>query len=177
MLSRNVTASEMCWKNDPWFWINVIARIICLYFAGVLGHWVNGDTGHYLLDAQNICKGAWGGEPFRVPFYDWFLAASSLCQVYRYGEVAQGGGVFLPLIIQNVIVLALGIFLYKKFGRKFALIWIFDPVVFLYSHIIMTDILFSCELLLYFYFVKKINNTYYTLYDNTVNHTNRTATN
>lgn len=136
--------------------LNAFVRIALLSVALSTDRWFYGDSGHYLRWAKLICEGKWGGDSWRMPLYMWFLSLSSGCSAYR-NELndAAGGGVFFSLIAQSTLVFAAGLFFYKwlcKYtdvakARVLCLIFLFDPVLLAYSHLIMSDALFALTLL------------------------------
>ncbi len=152
----NKVASFKKIYSDPLIIVSIIMKLILLaYFSIYLGHWYSSDTNHYLMAAEQVCKGEWGGDSFRGSTYLWFLCATSLGKVFKGNELLSGGGVNLSIIVQSVIVFLCGIFLYRKFGRKISLLWLFDPVINLYAVFVMSDVLFSVIALFYaFYFYK-----------------------
>lgn len=162
----NKTASFRKIFNDPLFVLSIFVKLVLLlFFSLYLGNWYSSDTNHYLMAAEKVCRGEWGGDSFRGSFYLWYLCISSLGKVYKGTELLSGGGVNLSLVIQALIVVLIGIFLYRKFGRKISLIWMFDPVISVYSVFVMSDILFGVFALLFsFYFYQLLKNKNKNIY-------------
>ena len=48
--------------SDPMIILNIVLRGFLFYLAAFNGHWHSGDSNHYLLGADAVCKGEWGGE-------------------------------------------------------------------------------------------------------------------
>ncbi|MBI2606641.1 MAG: glycosyltransferase family 39 protein [Deltaproteobacteria bacterium] len=129
--------------RDPIVWGNLLLRAMLFALAAGAWHWHSGDSGHYLLSAEQVCRGEWGGEPIRVPLYAWYLCLSSFGAVARGAGELGGSGVVLPLLGQTLLLFACGIVLYRRFGRAIAACWLFDPVLLVYGSFVMTDAFFA----------------------------------
>ncbi len=129
--------------SDPIVRGNLLLRAVLFALAAGAWHWHSGDSGHYLLSAEQVCRGEWGGEPVRVPLYAWYLCLSSFGAVARGAGELGGSGVVLPLLGQTLLIFVCGIVLYRRFGRVIAACWLFDPVLLAYGSFIMTDALFA----------------------------------
>lgn len=143
-------------KTDKYIFTNLLIRIVLVCIAIIFHHWQDGDTNHYLMASNSVCHGEWGGEPGRVPFYYWFVALTSFCRVYRFGINSWGGGVESTLIVQTFLVFFVGIFIYKKFNKKLSYLWLFDPVILIYSNLIMSDLFFAIAVfgMTYFFYLE-----------------------
>lgn len=113
---------------------NLALRLLIWGWVVWHGSYLQGDSAYYLKSAQEVCDGAWGGDSFRVPFYFWFLCGFSF------------GGIGLALLVQTLCVWSTGVWLRGRLPRALVLLWLFDPVLLVYSNIVMTDALFAVSL-------------------------------
>lgn len=125
--------------REPILLVNLVLRFLLLCAALGLGHWIGGDSGYFIGAAAKTCGGEWGGDLSRSPFYMWFLCGLS--------PGIQNGAdwpMFVaPLLVQTVLVWICGVWLFRKFGKLVAVLWLYDPVGLIYSNLIMTDTVFS----------------------------------
>lgn len=125
--------------REPVLLANLVLRLVLLALALLLAHWSGGDTRYYIASAAKVCSGDWGGDPSRSPFYMWFLCGLSPGMHSGAGWPAF----FLPLLAQHLLAWAAGVWLFRKFGKLVAVLWLYDPVVLIYSNVVMTDLVFS----------------------------------
>jgi hypothetical protein len=117
--------------RDPVLLGNLLLRIALVTWVVSHQHYTLSDSLYYLESAGRVCHGEWGGDSYRMPFYFWYLCGLSF------------GGVGLALVVQTLIVWGVGVFLTRRFGRAIGAIWLFDPVLLVYSNLVMTDALFA----------------------------------
>ncbi|MGE4232827.1 MAG: hypothetical protein AB7F43_05795 [Bacteriovoracia bacterium] len=131
------------------FAIGLGLRAILLVFVLATGRFWGGDSNHYLYYAQQVFLGQWGGESNRVPFYLWFLCLFSP----NVSKQAGSADIFFSLLVQSLLVVAAGYYLFKRFEKnkklanKLLFFWIFDPVLLIFSNLVMADALFSVLLI------------------------------
>lgn len=150
-------------KTSLIYW-NLFLRFILI--LGILwsGHWSGGDTPYYLDFATLVCGGQWGGEATRPPLYIWYLCGLSP-HISRTPTALQ---IAIPLFVQSVLVWASGFYLHQYIRKQFrfaptnliSFFWFFDPALLIYSHLMMSDALFSVCILFFlisfFEFFKEI---------------------
>lgn len=115
---------------------NLVLRLLLVAFAASTGRTLMGDSSYYLDVASRVCNGEWGGDPYRMPLYSWFLCGTSFT------------GIGLALTIQTVLVWAIGALLARRGRLGLAVLWLFDPVLLIYSGLVMTDAFFAVSLFL-----------------------------
>lgn len=115
--------------RDPWLATNLGLRIFFLIWVLTRGSPLLGDSDYYLASMRSIWNGEWGGATFRAPGYAWILAAL--------------GGQILTLLLQTLAVWLVGVDLSGRIGRKAGLLWVFDPVILVYSNAVMSDVFFA----------------------------------
>lgn len=131
---------------------NLALRLALVTVVLATGHWLGGDSHYYLSEAQKVCQGGWGGEPTRVPLYLWYLCVTSR----QIGPNASTWQVAFPIIFQTLLVWITGVWLYKKMPPSPIspispilsplTVWLFDPVLLVYSGLIHSDALFAVAL-------------------------------
>lgn len=120
---------------------NLALRAILAVYVIATGHWMAGDTGYYLEDAERVLNGAWGGAPQRTPGFSWFLALLSV----------KGA-----IIGQTLLAWLGGYALLRRFGVGVAALWLFDLVILVYSNIIMSDALFAISVLFFALMLERV---------------------
>lgn len=124
-------------KNPELLTINLVLRLILWGVALKMTGWKQGDTDYYLMASQMVCAGQWGGDSFRAPFLPWVG-----CLMSRFG------GVGAVLLMQTLLIWGVGVWIRKRLGRSSAMLWLFDPVLLVYSTMFMSEAFFTIAVFL-----------------------------
>ncbi|GEM_PF-1804664 len=133
-------------------------RILIWAFVASTGHWVAGDSLGFMGHSVRFCAGDFfGGDSTKSPLYTLFACIGSLPTFPFVGPLVwKGVGFAAAIFFQTVLVWAAGVYVRKSLfaqsregATKFwQVAYHFDPVLLVYSSLLMSDALFAALLLI-----------------------------